>query len=99
MNFKKIDLTVDALGKTQLPDKRIARIVSLFQSGQVRQEIAVAAIRRLESGEDVGEIETTIPAPLDAVTGERDLLREIEASKAEDWKKRGLAPRRVKVDE
>lgn len=100
MEYQKVDLTMDATGRTQTLDQRIARVVSMFQAGRVREEIAKDVIRRLGTGEAVREVETTIPAPLDAVAA-TDRLKDIASeAQAQIARAQGLTPKRkLSVDE
>lgn len=81
---------------TRRRENKIAMITMMFQSGQVRLEIAKAAIIKLSQDEDVIEIETTTLAvkPLDHVTFDHEIRKSIEQADADRVKAQGLTPGR-----
>jgi len=95
MEYQKVDLELDSTGRSQNLDQRIARITTMFQSGLVRQEIAVEAIRKLSHGELVREIETTrlVVKPVDAVATDLEIRKNWDEALAARAKEQGIAPR------
>lgn len=76
-------------------EAKIARVTMMFQSGQVRLDVAKAAILKLSFNEDVLEIETTRLSvkPLAQVTFDQEIRREIEQAESDRAAAQGLAPR------
>lgn len=95
MEFQKIDLEVDGAGRSQNTEQRIARITSLFQSGQVRADVVREAILKLSRGVYVSEIETTrlVVKPMESVVTDQEIKQERAAAQAERAKAQGLTPR------
>ena len=95
-SYVVVDLQVDAAGHTQTKEKKVARIISMFQSGLVDPEVARTAIRKIEQGVYVTHIETTRlhVGSLDAVTSmNEDLIKLQDEEAAFRLKAQGMTPR------
>ncbi len=93
--YEIVDLEVDATGRTQSPEQKIARITQMFQSGLVHPSVAARMIGAVVRGVYVSEIETTRLAvkSLDAVTMDTE-LRKLQAEEdAARLKQQGMTPR------